>query len=129
LSKKDVYLDDLWESCNRLEDDAIRILAYTAQRLLHGQRKYGAITLATDNRSFAKEALEEAADQSVYAAIGMLRIVDSEEADKVEKESRQCDLWSALESQKRNMNFGTESEAQKLATTMNSLMSKRSSET
>ena len=49
------------------------MLRLIAERLLLGRRRYGELNLATDRRDFASEALEEAADMTVYAAAELLR--------------------------------------------------------
>jgi len=65
--------------------DELALLALIADRLLLGRRCYGELRLATDRRDFHREALEEAADLAVYAAIpAALR--GSEQATKADGE-------------------------------------------
>lgn len=60
-------------TASQLGEDELEVLTLVAERLLHGQRHYGLFRLATDQRDFHQEALEECADGLVYAAAGIIR--------------------------------------------------------
>jgi hypothetical protein len=105
MSTKDDALVDLLVACDVLESDAVRVLAYIAKRLLHGQAKYGPIVVSTDHRSFATEAMEEAADLAVYGTIGLMKIVDAEQ-----EETRRCDSLNARARQNRT-NYAVRADA------------------
>ena len=53
---------------DELEPDAIRTLAYLADRLLVGQRCYGKLDLATDRRDWRKERTAEIAPTTPSSA-------------------------------------------------------------
>lgn len=56
-----------------LGDDEAKVLAYLADRLTEGQRRYGALDLANDPRDWRKERSEEIADLLVYGAFEELK--------------------------------------------------------
>lgn len=58
---------------DQLEPDARSVLVLIAERMVAGQGQYGRLDISTDTRNMLVEALEEAADLSVYLAIEMLR--------------------------------------------------------
>lgn len=87
MSQKDVHLDALWSHCEKLEPDAVRVLSRIAERLVHGQRKYGPIRIAGDTRSWAEEGLQESLDLAAYVSIGLLKIADAEKA----QEEKSCE--------------------------------------
>jgi len=53
--------------------DELEVLTLIAERLLLGQRCYGLLRLATDQRDFAREAMEEVADAAIYGACAIIR--------------------------------------------------------
>jgi hypothetical protein len=63
----------LMATASQLGSQELEVLAVIAERLLMGQRCYGLLRLATDNRDFHKEAMEEAADGLVYSACALVR--------------------------------------------------------
>ena len=63
----------LVEVAAALGTDEIRVLVLVAERLRIGRRRYGMLRLDTDRRCFPVEALEEAADGLVYAAVALMR--------------------------------------------------------
>jgi hypothetical protein len=63
---------DLHTIIPQLGQDERRVLAHIAERLLIGQRQYGLLDIANDQRDWTKEASEEAFDQAVYVAIRAL---------------------------------------------------------
>lgn len=65
--------EDLDKVLDQLEPDALRAIAYLADRLLMGQRYYGKIDLATDPRDWEKERRDEIGDLLVYSAFGELK--------------------------------------------------------
>jgi len=56
-----------------LGTDELRTLRYLAERLLEGQRLYGAVDLANDPRDFLKERAEELGDALIYTAFAELK--------------------------------------------------------
>lgn len=56
-----------------LGPDEREVLALIAERLVKGRQVYGELNVATDKRDMVKETLEEAADQAVYATIGLMK--------------------------------------------------------
>lgn len=56
-----------------LEDQELHVLAWLANRLLHGQRTYGALNLLHDRRDFEHEGAEELADFALYSAMREVR--------------------------------------------------------
>lgn len=68
-------LSELSVALTRLGDDELRVLQVIQRRLEAGQIQYGRLDLASDKRSWAKEASEEAADLLTYTA---MRIVQNE---------------------------------------------------
>ncbi len=67
----------LTEVCAELGTDELRVLVLVADRLRTGRRRYGTLDVATDRRCFPVEALEEAADGLVYAAVALMRQTDA----------------------------------------------------
>ena len=61
--------------------EELEVLTLIAERLLAGQRAYGQLRLATDQRDFAREALEEILDTQVYSACALIR--DKHRADNL----------------------------------------------
>ncbi len=53
--------------------DELAVLCLVAERLKIGAGRYGAFQVAGDRRDFRIEALEEAADGLVYAAVALMR--------------------------------------------------------
>lgn len=49
------------------------MLVLLAERLLLGQRTYGLLRLATDQRDFQREATEELLDGAIYGVCSLLR--------------------------------------------------------
>lgn len=49
------------------------MLLLVAERFRIGRHRYGELRLASDRRDFGVEALEEAADGLVYAAVAIIR--------------------------------------------------------
>jgi hypothetical protein len=66
-------LEHLTTTAAALGPDELQVLVLVAERLAVGRQRYGALRVATDPRDFATEALEEAADGLVYAAVALLR--------------------------------------------------------
>lgn len=58
--------------------DELRVLVLVAERLRTGRQRYGTLQVATDRRCFPVEALEEAADGLVYAAVALMRQGDAQ---------------------------------------------------
>jgi hypothetical protein len=56
-----------------LEPDAVAVLLLVAERLAKGRARYGNLDVSHDPRCFPVEALEEAADGLVYAAVALMR--------------------------------------------------------
>jgi hypothetical protein len=52
-----------------LGDDEVRVLLVLARRLAAGQRTYGRLDVAHDQRDWRRERAEELADVLVYTAI------------------------------------------------------------
>lgn len=65
--------EDLDKVLDELEPDALRAIAFLADRLLLGQRCYGKIDLATDPRDWEKERRDEIGDLLVYSAFHELK--------------------------------------------------------
>jgi hypothetical protein len=63
----------LLELAVQLGPDEQAVLLLIAERLTHGRQQYGTLRVATDRRCFPQEALEEAADGLVYAAVALMR--------------------------------------------------------
>ena len=63
----------LTQLARQLGPDEQAVLLLVAERLLLGWERYGSLHVATDARNFRVEALEEAADGLVYAAVGLMR--------------------------------------------------------
>jgi hypothetical protein len=55
-----------------LGNDEQRVVLAIAQRLALGRRQYGALDLATDQRTWMREAYEEALDMSNYLAMALV---------------------------------------------------------
>lgn len=89
-----IVRDELNKLLDELEPDALRALAYLAQRLLIGQRCYGRLDLATDARDWAKERTAEIGDLLVYSAFEALKRDVSREA------SVPADVCDGLEGRK-----------------------------
>ncbi len=53
--------------------DERRVLAYLRDRLLEGQRRYGALDLARDPRDWKRERAEECADLLIYGAFAAVK--------------------------------------------------------
>lgn len=53
--------------------DERAVLCLVAERLKIGHQRYGDLHVAADRRDFRVEALEEAADGLVYAAVALMR--------------------------------------------------------
>lgn len=63
----------LADVCAELGEDELRTLLYLARRLLDGQRRYGRVDLARDQRDWKREQTEEAADLLIYAAFDAVK--------------------------------------------------------
>jgi hypothetical protein len=63
----------LLELAEQLGPDEQAVLLLIAERLRRGQQQYGTLHVASDRRCFRQEALEEAADGLVYAAVALMR--------------------------------------------------------
>lgn len=66
-------MSELQELCSELEIDAIEALVIQAERLVKGQRKYGPLDAASDQRDWKKEREEEFRDALNYFAFEELR--------------------------------------------------------
>jgi hypothetical protein len=54
--------------------DELEAIALVVERVGQGRRQYGPLEMATDNRDWATEALEEAVDGLFYQAILLINI-------------------------------------------------------
>ena len=63
----------LHESWHRLGRDEREIIIEVAEGLASGRILYGELNLETDDRDFAREAMEEVRDALVYAAAALIR--------------------------------------------------------
>ncbi len=61
-----------------LGDDEEEVLRVLRGRLELGQKQYGKLDIARDEREWSKELLEEVLDQCVYTAIMLVRILRKE---------------------------------------------------
>jgi hypothetical protein len=57
----------------RLNLDELEVAALIAERLVAGQKVYGPLDLATDQRDFRREGHEEAVDAAIYLACETLK--------------------------------------------------------
>lgn len=57
---------ELRRLADSMGEDECKILVRVARRLKFGEMRYGALSIKTDKRDFAKEAAEEALDFLVY---------------------------------------------------------------
>lgn len=62
-----------------LGDDEEEVLRVLRGRLELGQKQYGKLDIARDEREWSKELLEEVLDQCVYTAIMLVRILRKEQ--------------------------------------------------
>lgn len=67
-----VAQDRLLALARQLGPDELAVLILVAERLAKGRKRYGTLDIATDRRRFPVEALEEAADGLVYAAVALI---------------------------------------------------------
>jgi hypothetical protein len=72
--RRRALLADLATIARSLSDDELHVVVTIAHRASVGQRRYGCLRLAHDNRDFRREALEEACDGCFYLAAGLLRL-------------------------------------------------------
>jgi hypothetical protein len=63
----------LLELAEQLGSDEQAVLLLIAERMTRGRQQYGTLHVAIDRRCFPQEALEEAADGLVYAAVALMR--------------------------------------------------------
>lgn len=66
-------LEQLHTVARALGPDELIVLCLVAERLKMGRDRYGDLHIATDPRDFRAEALEEAADGLIYAAVALMR--------------------------------------------------------
>ena len=66
-------LVELTAVLGELESEELEVMLYIARRLHGGQRDYGALNLAIDNRDFLKEAGAELGDEIIYGALDRLQ--------------------------------------------------------
>ena len=59
----------------RLAGDELELAHMTVTRLAHARSKYGQLEIATDDRSYLVEALEEIADNLNYLGMEMIRVM------------------------------------------------------
>jgi len=65
------------QAIDKLGTDEMRVLTRIAERLAFGGAKYGALDLASDDRSFkSREAREEIEDALVYFACAWLKSLE-----------------------------------------------------
>jgi len=58
---------------HRLGPDSLQLVLELLRGMVHGQRKYGPLEVATDGRDFEEEALEELRDTAVYLGAAIIR--------------------------------------------------------
>jgi hypothetical protein len=75
----------LLELAAHLRGDELGVLVLVAERLVKGRAQYGTLRVATDNRSFPNEALEEVADALVYAAVALMHQAAAEGAGGIKQ--------------------------------------------
>lgn len=68
-----IALERLLAVASELGADELAVLNIVAERLRLGRERYGELRVAADQRDFAAEGLEEAADGLVYAAVALMR--------------------------------------------------------
>jgi len=65
--------------------DEINLISLIAERLEKGRESYGALNLATDERDFTAEALEELLDGAIYLASKLMKLRRAEMKTKGRK--------------------------------------------
>lgn len=80
----------LEELVAELEPDAREVVRRIAERLLHGQRKYGVIRVASDGREWRKELLEELFDAIVYRELREMSWQPVELAEALTRTQDRC---------------------------------------
>jgi hypothetical protein len=73
---------ELLDVVDELGPDERRVLLALARRLLAGQKPYGRLDVATDQRDWREERAEELADALIYGAIAEVAVMATSEAPK-----------------------------------------------
>ena len=69
-----------------------KILDLIQKRLEIGEKRYGKQNIASDERDFVKESLEEALDCSVYLAGRIIEIMEKRDAKKIQKKEKKDEI-------------------------------------